>query len=780
MSLGHSKFNSSSISGVLFSMGNKSDKLVEKYLSQSVKGKDRTKVANSGLVKSESKKAGASQRKLTPLEKCYCRMFKEAKKYLKPLGYEFEEVEVEGGQVLPAIKDPMGKLPLIAGITSPWITSMLAPMKKVGSPFSRETEAVETGSSSFGQSAFGLITARLKEREYGPRRVNFKGFDFDSPLAIRDWVVNMVGDDFWKDIESMQKIGPCSGVNVGAYVKGVADYYTPPERYNPDRDILDEAFRKATDEIIHANGGVLVPDPLLPDGISIAELKGKSIEEFSDVVDAIRSEADSAFGKATLDSFKGFPYAKTKLSSVDEWVTYLEGAELIWSGEATVDVPSILGKRRQNSTVDAEGNVTKEKCRQTFMGTWSEFVAGRRFFSVVLKVMKSLSSYGGYNGVHTMGGIFENALKQCVDSNGKFFAVSLDPSGYDKGLFYLLDEDGLWDSMERMCPDAAPYFAWCRRYYTRCPLIGPGGVWYGQHGLFSGCLLTGFIGSFLNRVMALVTEMTLKVTIVQHTCMGDDTALIGIYEGERLQLKDFVEVYANYGLNVDDNVIKSGWFDDLTDDKTRMYIAFMGRYFRWNPNENDHCKPVFSLTRCCASILFPENISKAESVLHSMVSLAREAYGEGYTFNVVRKSDNNSLTGEVIRQFASTLMNIEHHPDKEVLIERLVNSEEYGFNVNTGWISYSDTDLEWIMRKGAHVDYDKVAKTGAISLEAVQAIVRYAWITSVETVYMEDLLEKDGVMEDETGDGALADLESISEGTIRGNIAQQLTNQLSR
>jgi hypothetical protein len=747
-------------------------------LAQEWAGRSQKKKTKSGLPKAAKQTNGNDKpSKKSSFAKAYHKHMSTVRQVLTDIGYTIEERVREDGHAVMEIVDtfghPIGGLPYIIPFSSKWARNYMSP--DMTAPFNKDEREFPSDDSwekdaNVGLNVVGLVQGLVKNTKAGPRRKFFK-IDSSRPLDLKYWVMDNVPDPFWRNVEELQKIGPASGTDLKRFIQGIVEYYDATSKYEPNRQILTESIQEAVDELISANGGDVIKP--IPGVESIGEVGGMTTDELSELISKFQESKENVLGFMTLDSFKGFPHLKTELTEVSQWADYFAGAEAIWDGTARTDIPVIIGSRRQASTVNEAGEVVKEKWRSTYMGSFAEFLAGRKIFTPLLAAMKKCTPYFGYNGVHTLEETVRNGFEECLTSNEKFFIVSLDPSGYDKSLIHLLEEDVLWDELCRLSPASETYFRWCQRYYTRCPLIGPGGIWHGRHGLFSGCLLTSFIGSFLNRIMYIVMRKELGVRDVLHMCMGDDTVVMCTYQGDDITLKDVANVYSRYGINVDNDVRKSAWFDYSVEHSTDMYVTFMGRYFRWNPENVDDCKPVFSLVRCLSSLLFPENLSEPEHLLF-------EACGDRFGKIEVVGKDGNSLTREVILQFVCTIMNCEFHPYNGFFVERLVNAESHRFNVSSGWVDHTHENVARIKSLGAHVDYQVVESKGLMGVKIVQTILYHCENSPMERVLLSDLLGQVKPIPSESvpADDIESQLDKLEENVIRGNVITQLLKQL--
>lgn len=468
------------------------------------------------------------------------------------------------------------------------------------------------GMASMKSILYGHVLGPITE---GSRYENFSHKEDSEIMGLKNDIIDLIDDPFWKKIESGQKFGSYAWHGYKSLIDGISHQYDS-----------------------HGNNEI-------PDWISVGIQR--AVDELPSVIDLISLEESIAYCKTDTNS--GFPCFTSKpfiemcedgvsykVLNDEIYSTYYAIAKQVWEGKAHHNLPAILFKRIQ----PGEGTASKTRIVECVSRgiLWAE----ARFWRPLLEAMRTIPCYYGY--MHYSDGmdrIIEEAL-------GKEHVSSLDYTRYDAIAGKYLPV--LFRALARKYPEAAPLLLWCAVYYRECPLLTPHGWIQGEHGLFSGMFGTSFAGSLLNRGLVLGVQYaineqhvcgTRRIIDPTHLAFGDDT--VYAWNGDAT-LDDVLGILSSGGFIL--NADKQEYCGVGDVDK---FVMFQACYWRFNPGAVDHCVPVYPLVRCSARLAFIEYLDANTKII----------YGAGYRVN---ECDCPEVVGPIITTFIAKLMEAEHHP----------------------------------------------------------------------------------------------------------------------
>lgn len=468
------------------------------------------------------------------------------------------------------------------------------------------------GMSSLKSILYGHV---LGPTGKGDRYENFTHLSDENIMSLKDEIIDLVDDPFWRKIEQNQKFGSYAWHGYKSMIDNInLQYSTHGKRDVPDW--LRVGIQRAIDE--------------LPDAI-----EALSLEES---IAYCKTDTNSGFPCFTSKPFIELSESGTSYTVLNEemYDIYTHIARQVWEGKAHHNLPAVLFKRIQ----PGEGEMSKVRIVECVSRgvLWAE----ARFWRPVLEAMRSIPAYSGYmHYSEGMSAIIEEALE-------KDHVSSLDYSAYDALSGQYLPV--LFQCLATKYPEYAPLLEWCAVYYRECPLLTPHGWIQGEHGLFSGMFGTSFAGSLLNRGFILGMEYAINEkgmcgdkTIVDplHLAFGDDT--VYAWNGTA-DINDVLGVLTSAGL-----VLNAGKQEYCRKGDPDIFVMFQACYWRRNVGRADHCVPVYPLVRCAARIAFVEYFDVNTKMI----------YSAGRKVNDI---DCPEVVGPIITAFIAKLMEAEHHP----------------------------------------------------------------------------------------------------------------------
>lgn len=477
------------------------------------------------------------------------------------------------------------------------------------------------GLTSLKSILYGHVLGASKPME---RYETFTHLSNSEIYGLKDDILSMIDDPFWKDVESGQKFGAYTWDGYQSLVPNISQQY-----------------------VTHGDDNI---PSWLEYGINAA------VKELGDGINPISLEESIAYCKTDTNS--GFPAFTSKpfiqvnedgesYTVVDEemYTIYVHIAKQVWKGEAHTNLPAVLFKRIQ----PGEGDASKKRIVECVSRgvLWAEAMIWRP----ILERMRTLEPYAGYMHYDVaMKGVIEKALDRSHVS-------SLDYSAYDALVGRMLRR--LFRALACQIPSAAPLFDWCAEYYRCCPLLTPHGWIEGEHGLFSGMFGTSFGGSLLNRGLILGLEYAINaervlgpdVTIEDsvHLAFGDDT--VYAWNGS-VKIGDILNLLQSAGMSL--NASKQEYCGPGDVDK---FIMFQACYWRHNPGREDHCVPVYPLVRCAARLAFVEFLD----------TYSKLVYRAGYKVDEI---ECPAVVGNIVSMLIAKLCEAEHHPYIHAFIRR--------------------------------------------------------------------------------------------------------------
>lgn len=453
------------------------------------------------------------------------------------------------------------------------------------------------------------------------RTENFSHLSDESIFTLKDEIVSMVEDPFWKSIEDRQKMGAFTWNGYGSLVDNInAQYSTHGKTIDDVPWWVIAGIRAAVAE--------------LPDDISPISLE--------ESIAYCRTDTNAGFPTFTSKPFISVNDDGMSYTVLDDEVysTYSHIAKEVWNGRAHTNLPAALFKRVQpGHGMDSKKRIVECVSRGIL---WAE----ARIWRPILEAMRDLEPYSGY--MH-----YSHGLNQAIGKALEMPHVSsLDYSGYDASIGQFLPI--LFGALAEKIPLAAPIFEWSARYYRSCPLITPHGMILGEHGLFSGMFGTSFGGSLINRGLVLGMEMAFNSEGMSmgrhvHLAFGDDTVLA--WDGS-VEIHDIIKVLGDAGMLL--NIDKQEYCGVGHSDK---FVMFQACYWRHNPGAGDHCVPVYPLVRMATRLAFIEYMDANSKIV----------YGAGKRINDI---ECTTVVGPIIGAFISKLSESSHHPYIENFISR--------------------------------------------------------------------------------------------------------------
>lgn len=572
-----------------------------------------------------------------------------------------------------------------------------------------DVSEIEADRAALCQSLFGEIISAcsrlIKSSGEGP----FRDFMTDDEYITKDHVkdqsnlrnkvVNDLTTSIMKDIESQtRKSGPRSSGTQSEFWDQLSYSYTHAQN-NIDQEfgkILDEVTEEFIEEWI-SNVGYVHPIPYVV-GID-GQLDIGSIYEAVYCEDPEISEeaykiwqkilknslgSDCVYAHVKKNTNKGAPYYTSKLTDL-EWLNLVQSFENRKANpEFSSNIyPFIPGQRIQNSTIDGDDIKTRDRIIMQMAGI---YIAHQAWNIPFLRKMKELPYFASYISHEKVGEILDNVS---LDSND--FLLSMDYGKYDANCGPELKRDHLWHFIASVISDSTipdnernlketTYTTnlakeW-KSFYTMAPIIIPGGVLYGLHGLFSGAPFTTGIGSLANllKILAMIKYFRLKMKFL--FIQGDDTALGYSCTDKQISLGDISEFMGNLHHSVAVDAVKQAFMKYDTNES--CYIMFVGKYyFLTNPEQELPLnKPVYSMVDMFSRFVFPEEakMSIDEKSIKQWYHYDFNSYK--YVWKKPRKENKEILLDPSLVmsvRITQSLINTIHHPLHDKVVTHLVS-----------------------------------------------------------------------------------------------------------
>lgn len=467
---------------------------------------------------------------------------------------------------------------------------------------------------------------------------------------------------------------------------------------------------------------------------------------------SLSSECVYAYIKKNTN--KGAPYYTSKITDI-EWLNlifmFYERSE---DPLATLNTfPFMPGQRLQNSTPSQTSDEIKTRDR-IIMGMSAVYMAHQAYNNPLLRAMKQMKEFVSYKSHEDVGTLMQKSLED-LDPEMDTYFLSQDYSGYDKCMGGELMESAIWRFFESIFvnPTNDPQYLknlfhgeW-KHFYSKAPLLVPGGVKTGPHGLFSGAPGTTIIGSIMNWIRTKAMEKHFNIKFKFSYFQGDDTALC--YQSKvKIHLDDISNYLAEFGHVVQADEVKQAYMK-LEEGKP-AWSMFVGKYFFIRSTSGLKLfKPIYSVTDMVARFVFPER-AKMSVEENTIRDWSKYDYNDYYfDYRDKSKIDKQTLAPVVAPSISmavrvtQSLMNIVNHPLFEEIVIQTVTSAPGLFKGLAGYANVKDyyTFEDDGTLIGKSVDDLRVgfleSETANLVMETLTK-VRHEYI---ETIYMEDLEE---------------------------------------
>lgn len=262
------------------------------------------------------------------------------------------------------------------------------------------------------------------------------------------------------------------------------DMYKTPN-WKPDSEVLTRATERLISEVGHVN-------------------TLHTIEE--------------AFAETPKHANSGFPFCTKKWASDEDMVGYYKDeASRLLKGEIPKG-PAILFTRRQPKGL----GVNDVKMRAVECPPKSDAIAGQMFLTPLYRRLKELEAFMGYKGASNIGNQMQTALSLYEYAfEGDFSRFDATAWTWWMGIIFDTVLPRIFGN------EFTSYFSAIKTWYSNMDVITPMGIVHGTHGLFSGCIWTNIIGSFINYISTQYTMEKLNFSNDDflHLSYGDDIAI---------------------------------------------------------------------------------------------------------------------------------------------------------------------------------------------------------------------------------------------------------------
>lgn len=446
-------------------------------------------------------------------------------------------------------------------------------------------------------------------------------------MSLKDEIVEMVDDPFWKEIEKRQKFGSYAWNGYESLIPSIN------AQYRSTNSDVNQYILKALDLVLDE----------LPDEINPIPLE--------DSIAMCRTDTNSGFPAFTSKPFTQLDENGESYTILDEelYDCYYLIAKNVLRGKMHTHLPAVIFKRIQ------PGNGTESKARIVQCVSRGILWAEGTFIRPLLEAMRALEPYSGFNR-WDLG--LQNTIHNIL---GKDHVASIDYTQYDSLIGQYLPL--LLQKMAEKYPQSGALLEWSAQYYRTAPLLTPHGVLRGEHGLFSGMLGTATYGTLLNRVLIKAVELAVNAqdTLIKdpvHLGFGDDT--VYGWNGD-VTVEVIISTLQGFGMEL--NIQKQEYCSKHDADK---YVSFQGCYWKARPDGSPPV-PVYSLVRLAARLAFVEYIHDNCKLIYSAGLKVDDVYGA-------------EVVGPIITALIAKLFEAIYHPYIEDFISRYQD----------GWVHYLD------------------------------------------------------------------------------------------
>lgn len=624
----------------------------------------------------------------------------------------------------------------------------------------------------------------------------------DDVFLSQKMISESLSDD-WKTLKEIEtqerKVGPRFSESSNGFWKSVAAQYQIPTMSETAKANFNKSAEELTAKIIEKVGGKLEPWPLLAGVTSSFELQviaeaiysgskkvaDEALEAWGRILEC-SSQIECVYSSIKKNTSKGAPYHTSKITSM-EWlhlaIAYYQRLENPCLADCST--PFVVGERIQNSTPKLDGTIKKR--HRAIMMVPAIFLEQQSFNLPLMEALKEeIPEFASYVSHENVGIELEKQLRYYLDNDEELFCLSLDYSQYDTRVSAEMQEDGLWKLLssiykvpqfiqdqvksvgietavnERYLSNIAfntenentvdfnhelylsdMFLSYWRTFYTEVPLLIPGGIKTGKHGLFSGAPGTTHIGSLLNWIRTNAVAKELELEVVTSMYQGDDTLLA--YKKSKdnnTDLTSWSKHMSEYGHIVAIDPVKQAYMSTL--EEKSPYFMFVGKYFFIKGIEKDKLfKDIYCISDMIARFYYPEGnkIGEAEGIIKDHF---HDPDFNKYKF-LYRKPPKDRPTQpsvEMAVRICQSLMNCKHHPLWKEHVVSVVKSSPGLFKPI---IEVSNLEDYWdvLSSSGTLMGMSKDEFTsGIISDETIQLILETLKTVEheyIDTIFIEDL-----------------------------------------
>lgn len=345
-----------------------------------------------------------------------------------------------------------------------------------------------------------------------------------------------------------------------------------------------------------------------------------------------------AYQNVPKDANSGMPFNTKQWASDESMVTYyMEEAKDLLTGIVPPH-PALLFTRRQPKGLGTDD----VKMRAVECPPKSDAIAGSIFLRPLYSQMKELEPFMGYKGAAAIGNNMQTALSLYP------YAFEGDFSAFDSKVWTWWMEIIFLDVLPNIFQgDHSDYFNALCKWYSTMPLVTPNGIFHGTHGLFSGCIWTNVIGSFVNFIATTYTlkRMGFDNCEYMNLSFGDDIAIFSEREID-------MDLFESFMREVSMDCNKQKQAQSSGEKRMISFLSFYHLHGYWE--RTDDYIGVYPTLRSLPALIFRERMhdyDKDEAM--ALGNLTRQQ------FDTIR--------------YAGKIENWRSHPLKKILLEKLTS-----------------------------------------------------------------------------------------------------------
>lgn len=381
---------------------------------------------------------------------------------------------------------------------------------------------------------------------------------------------------------------------------------------------------------------------------------------------SVREAFDASYKKGN----SGMPFNTSRWATNPEMVDYyINQAEEMLNG-IRPEFPAVLFTRRQPKGL----GVLDVKMRAVECPVKGDSIAGTCFLVPLYPEMKALEPFKGYNGAANIGNNLQTALSLYE------YAFEGDFSAFDSKVWTWWMEIIFTQVLPNIFQgDHSAYFNMIKDWYSNMDVFTPNGIVSGTHGLFSGCIWTNVIGTFVNYISTryAMRRLGFDDTEYMNFSYGDDIAIFSEREID-------MELFESFMIEVSMDCNKS---KQAQSSGSERMISFLGFYHLNGYWPKDDYIGVFPTLRSLPAIVFRErDHGYDKDTAMSLGNLTREEFDSLRYVGKMENWRNHPAKAQVLEKLTSLGMRLAEIRPETANKSFSGSRSSYDRNISSLWI----------------------------------------------------------------------------------------------